>query len=74
MKNARAARVISNARPVVRTMLMTTALAWSVGVSLPDADVEPEPRQTVLAQSLGSGQLVVPVAAPGLIVAGTARS
>jgi len=73
MKNARAVRVISNARPVVRTMLMTTAVAWSVGVSLPDADVEPGPRQTVLAQSISSGQHMVPVAAAGLI-SGTTRS
>ena len=73
MRNTRAARVIHNARPVVRTMLMTTALAWSVGTSLPDADVDIKPKPTVLAQSIGSGEQVAPASAAGLITGATTR-
>ena len=49
MKNARAVRTIRNARPIVRAVLTTTAIAWSLGIQLP----QPAPRPTVLAQSIG---------------------
>ncbi|NLD67183.1 MAG: hypothetical protein GX644_00045 [Limnobacter sp.] len=49
MKNARAARAIRKARPIARAVLTTTAIAWSLGIQLP----QPAPRPTVLAQSIG---------------------
>ena len=49
MHTSRATRVIHNARPIARTILTTTAIAWSLGIQLP----QPAPRPTKLAQSIG---------------------
>ncbi len=35
-------RTMRNHRPVVRALLMTTAVAWSIGVRLPETDADPQ--------------------------------
>lgn len=39
-------------RPVVHALLMTTAMAWSIGVRLPDSD-EADPPISISARSAG---------------------
>ena len=35
-------RTMRHHRPVVRALLMTTAVAWSIGVRLPETDADPQ--------------------------------
>lgn len=41
-----------SSRPVVRALLMTTAVAWSIGVRIPEAEAG---RQTSVPQWAGTG-------------------
>lgn len=44
-------RAARHARPVIRAMLMTTALAWSIGASPPSASAAPVTPPTAAASS-----------------------